>query len=107
MHGRFFLYPAIAAYPKRGKKTFCGILVGSARQRKFGDRNQQGQKNKTERAYQFESIRNIGIDAVTQFGKLPYLLKILDVKGMLSIQVHPTKNNAIKEFEDENKGISL
>src|ERR1700687_5893029 len=34
-----------------------------------------------------------------QFGELPYLLKILDVKDMLSIQVHPTKAEAIKGFE--------
>ena len=37
------------------------------------------------------------------FGQLPFLLKILDVKDMLSIQVHPTKKNAEKEFRKENK----
>ena len=34
---------------------------------------------------------------------LPYLLKILDVKEMLSIQVHPTREMAIKEFARENE----
>jgi mannose-6-phosphate isomerase len=38
-----------------------------------------------------------------RFGRLPYLLKILDVKDMLSIQVHPTKKNAELEFAAENK----
>src|SRR5687768_3783895 len=33
------------------------------------------------------------------FGKLPYLLKVLDVKDMLSIQVHPSKEAAKGEFE--------
>lgn len=33
---------------------------------------------------------------------LPYLLKILDVRDMLSIQVHPSKEAAEKEFEREN-----
>ncbi|HVV05452.1 MAG TPA: type I phosphomannose isomerase catalytic subunit, partial [Puia sp.] len=43
-----------------------------------------------------------------RFGRLPYLLKILDVKEMLSIQVHPTKKNAELEFAAENKkGIAL
>jgi mannose-6-phosphate isomerase len=43
-----------------------------------------------------------------KFGRLPYLLKILDVKDMLSIQLHPTKNAAEIEFEKENsKGIPL
>jgi mannose-6-phosphate isomerase len=45
----------------------------------------------------------LGSDKVKQFGKLPYLLKILDVKDMLSIQVHPSKENAEKEFAEENK----
>ncbi len=43
-----------------------------------------------------------------KFGRLPYLLKILDVKDMLSIQVHPSKKNAEEEFAAENKkGIPL
>jgi mannose-6-phosphate isomerase len=43
-----------------------------------------------------------------RFGRLPYLLKILDVKDMLSIQVHPTKRNAEIEFAAENKkGVPL
>ncbi|GAO42969.1 mannose-6-phosphate isomerase, class I [Flavihumibacter petaseus] len=42
------------------------------------------------------------------FGRLPYLLKILDVKDMLSIQVHPTRESAIEGFAAENaKGIAL
>jgi mannose-6-phosphate isomerase len=43
-----------------------------------------------------------------RFGELPYLLKILDVKDMLSIQVHPTKAEAEKGFARENEaGIPL
>ena len=44
-----------------------------------------------------------------QFGdELPYLLKILDVEKPLSIQLHPTKEQAEKGFEAENaKGVSL
>ena len=50
----------------------------------------------------------LGEKVVKQFGRLPYLLKILDVKDMLSIQVHPSKANAQKEFEAENqKGTEL
>ena len=42
------------------------------------------------------------------FGQLPYLFKILDVKDMLSIQVHPTKAEAEKGFARENAaGIPL
>lgn len=39
---------------------------------------------------------------------LPYLLKVLDVKDMLSIQVHPSREAAAKEFDRENsEGIPL
>src|SRR5258705_7708935 len=41
-------------------------------------------------------------------GNIPYLLKVLDVKDMLSIQVHPSKSAAEEEFARENReGIPL
>ncbi|ASZ12911.1 mannose-6-phosphate isomerase, class I [Chitinophaga pendula] len=50
----------------------------------------------------------LGARVQQQFGQLPYLLKILDVKDMLSIQVHPTKSEAEKGFARENEaGIPL
>ncbi len=47
--------------------------------------------------------------ALTEYvSGLPYLLKVLDVKDMLSIQVHPSKETAGKEFARENAaGIAL
>ena len=43
-----------------------------------------------------------------EFGHLPYLLKVLDVQKMLSIQVHPTKEAAAVAFANENAlGIPL
>jgi mannose-6-phosphate isomerase len=45
----------------------------------------------------------LGAYTAGRFGRLPYLLKILDVKDMLSIQVHPSKKNAELEFAAENK----
>ncbi|MEJ7739530.1 MAG: mannose-6-phosphate isomerase, class I [Chitinophagaceae bacterium] len=50
----------------------------------------------------------LGTTVKEQYGRLPYLLKILDVKDMLSIQVHPSKQAAAMEFEKENQaGIAL
>ena len=50
----------------------------------------------------------LGAYTADRFGRLPYLLKILDVKDMLSIQVHPSKRNAELEFAAENKrGVAL
>lgn len=49
----------------------------------------------------------LGELAEKKFGRLPYLLKVLDVKDMLSIQVHPSKQNAESGFDrEESLGIS-
>lgn len=54
------------------------------------------------------STEILGADIAEKFGRLPFLFKVLDVKDMLSIQVHPTKTEAEKGFERENKlGIPL
>ena len=37
-----------------------------------------------------------------EFGRLPFLLKILDVRDMLSIQVHPSKRAAEEAYAREN-----
>jgi len=50
----------------------------------------------------------LGAKTFKSFGVLPYLFKILDVAQMLSIQVHPSKQNAIKGFDKEEAlGIPL
>jgi mannose-6-phosphate isomerase len=61
----------------------------------------------------FEAIQSspetfLGSRVQQQFGSLPYLFKILDVRQMLSIQVHPSIESAIKGFADEDeKGVPL
>lgn len=50
----------------------------------------------------------LGEELYHQFGKLPFLFKVLDVHKMLSIQVHPSKKEAEKGFIREDKlGIPL
>jgi mannose-6-phosphate isomerase len=50
----------------------------------------------------------LGQQPASQFGALPFLLKILDVRQMLSIQVHPNLEQAAAGFEKENAaGIPL
>lgn len=52
--------------------------------------------------------KTLGKNIYSSFGNMPYLLKVLDVKDMLSIQVHPSKEQARIDFEEENrKGIPL
>ena len=45
----------------------------------------------------------LGHDISQRFSSFPYLLKVLDVRQMLSIQVHPSKQEAELGFEEENK----
>jgi mannose-6-phosphate isomerase len=47
-------------------------------------------------------LQTLGAEVAKRFGRLPYLLKILDVRDMLSIQVHPSKKYAEIEFAAEN-----
>lgn len=57
--------------------------------------------NKSPNAYIGEKVNQ-------RFGELPYLFKILDVKEMLSIQVHPSKSEAEKGFDaEEERGILI
>ncbi|MEI7588756.1 MAG: mannose-6-phosphate isomerase, class I [Chitinophagia bacterium] len=43
----------------------------------------------------------LGAHTFQKFSTVPYLFKILDVKNMLSIQVHPSKENAVIGFDKE------
>lgn len=50
----------------------------------------------------------LGEAVAKKFDELPYLFKVLDVREMLSIQVHPTKEEAAKGFDaEEAAGISI
>lgn len=50
----------------------------------------------------------IGEKVQQRFGELPYLFKILDVRELLSIQVHPSKSEAEKGFDaEEAAGILI
>ncbi len=49
-------------------------------------------------------LQRLGSKSIAQFGKrLPFLLKLLDVKSPLSIQVHPTKEQAIEGYKREQQ----
>ena len=55
-----------------------------------------------------EGEKALGPYVRQRFGNMPYLLKALDVRDMLSIQVHPSKAEAEKDFAAENAlGVPL
>src|SRR5215218_9486517 len=45
----------------------------------------------------------LGKRVAEKYSSLPYLLKVLDVRQMLSIQVHPDKESAAVAFEKEEQ----
>lgn len=55
-----------------------------------------------------DKLKHLGRSTLNQFKGLPFLLKILDVRDMLSIQVHPNKERAKQGYEDEvERGVDL
>jgi mannose-6-phosphate isomerase len=64
-----------------------------------------GKRKKLNEYISSDPVELLGENVNNKFKRLPYLLKILDVKDMLSIQVHPSKENAENEFLEENKKL--
>ena len=84
--------PSLLKIDNREKKPFAEYWMGT---HPFGD-----------------SLVNTGGNELTPLSHIanafPFLLKILDVKDMLSIQVHPSKAGAEEGFAKENtKGVPL
>src|SRR5206468_1715216 len=50
-----------------------------------------------------QTLELMGARVAGKFQSLPYLLKILDVRQMLSIQVHPSKESAAAGFRNEDQ----
>nr|WP_315816274.1 type I phosphomannose isomerase catalytic subunit [Paraflavitalea speifideiaquila] len=68
----------------------------------------QGQKQALNAWVAQDPVAALGKVVNDRFGRLPYLFKVLDVKDMLSIQVHPEKKAAVEAFAAENKqGVAL
>ena len=67
-------------------------------------------KNKTDlsKLINEQPVQWLGKEVAHKYNALPYLYKILDVHDMLSIQVHPSKQNAVLGFKAEQaKGIAI
>jgi mannose-6-phosphate isomerase len=78
---------------------WLGIHAGAPSQVVLG----QGASTSLQALINSDKARYLGKSVKDQFGNLPYLLKILDVKDMLSIQVHPNKQAAEEGFKKENE----
>jgi mannose-6-phosphate isomerase len=55
-----------------------------------------------------QNPRALGDYTLGKFSNLPYLLKVLDVRRMLSIQVHPAKEAARENYlKERNEGVAI
>lgn len=104
--GGFHYIPALLGIPENGKPS-AEYWMG-AHQSAPAVIATDGQSSTLDQLIKANPEHVLGAKVWNRFGELPYLLKILDVKDMLSIQVHPTKAEAEKGFARENEaGIPL
>lgn len=100
--------PALLHDPNRDGKPYAEYWMGAHDNATAEIYRPDGRTEKLNEVIKRETIEILGEKVFKTFGRMPYLLKILDVKDMLSIQVHPDKRSAEKEYEEENKkGIPL
>ncbi|RYG01511.1 MAG: mannose-6-phosphate isomerase, class I [Chitinophagaceae bacterium] len=106
--GGFGFLPELLQVPNVGNKPFAEYWMGAHSKAPSLITLHNGEKILLDEYLGESNADLLGGNTVKHFSRLPYLFKILDVKDMLSIQVHPTKENAVLEFEAENKtGISI
>jgi mannose-6-phosphate isomerase len=106
--GGFYYLPKLLNIPVKKGETYAEFWLGTH------DRGSAEFKNGSEKPVSLKEYidafpeQTLGEQAARKFGRLPFLLKVLDVKDMLSIQVHPSKENAQIAFDAENdQGIDL
>ena len=106
--GGFYYLPKLLNIPVKKGETYAEFWLGTH------ERGSAEFINGSERPVSLKAYidafpkQTLGEQAAKKFGRLPFLLKVLDVKDMLSIQVHPSKENAQLAFDAENdQGIDL
>jgi len=66
-----------------------------------------GDSRKLDAYLREQGLDELGPDVVHRFGKLPFLVKLLAIDLPLSIQVHPSRQQALSGFERERaRGLS-
>jgi mannose-6-phosphate isomerase len=100
--------PELLHVPNNDKKPFAEYWMGAHLKAPSIVVYENGRDQDLNAFIASDPVSMLGAKVNARFGRLPYLFKVLDVKDMLSIQVHPSKKSAELEFEKENKkGIPL
>jgi mannose-6-phosphate isomerase len=106
--GGYYYLPKLLNLPVKKGETYAEFWLGTHERGSAELKNGSNQSVSLKDYIEAFPVQTLGEQAYRAFGRLPFLLKILDVKDMLSIQVHPTKENAVSAFEAENaSGIDL
>jgi mannose-6-phosphate isomerase len=101
--GGYYYLPKLLNIPVKKGETYAEFWLGT-HDRGSAEFNNGSENPVTLKEY-IEAFpeQTLGEKASKKFGRLPFLLKVLDVKDMLSIQVHPSKENAQIAFDAENE----
>jgi mannose-6-phosphate isomerase len=106
--GGFDFIPALLELDNEGRQPYAEYWLGVHPQANTQLLSANDQPVLLSAIIQQDPAGTIGEKVNQDFGTVPYLLKLLDVKDMLSIQVHPSKAAAAAAFEQENKdGVAL
>jgi mannose-6-phosphate isomerase len=106
--GGYYYLPKLLNIPVKKGETYAEFWLGTHERGSAELKNGSDQPVSLKDYIEAFPVQTLGEQAYRMFGRLPFLLKILDVKDMLSIQVHPSKENAVTAFEAENAiGIDL
>jgi mannose-6-phosphate isomerase len=95
--------PALLGISNPAKKPFAEYWLGAHPSAPSQVVKNDGQEEGLDTFIAVDPTKILGKKIADQFGSLPYLMKVLDVRNMLSIQVHPTKPEAEKGFARENE----
>lgn len=106
--GGFTFLPQLLNRSNTGHKPFAEYWLGAHAKAPSEVWKKDHDPVPLDELIQSNPAKYLGQETANRFGRLPYLFKVLDVKEMLSIQVHPSKSGAEKGFFKENEeGIPL
>src|SRR5215470_16483936 len=86
--------PELLNIPAKKGETYAELWLGTHERGSAELKNGSGQTMSLKKYIESFPLQTLGDQASRAFGRLPFLLKVLDVKDMLSIQVHPSREDA-------------
>jgi mannose-6-phosphate isomerase len=106
--GGYSFIPALLGFQPEPNTTYAEYWMGAHEKMPSEILQDDGTPTTLDALIQKQPAKFLGQRVAQQYGRLPYLFKILDVREMLSVQVHPSKAEAEAGFAQENMlGIPL